>query len=72
MKQPVKITFDVDPKHAPALRSAVQELNDILAKRVESPHRFAKEAALTDALVAVGNLRAAINAVTPTGDPHYV
>jgi hypothetical protein len=67
----ITITFDVSSEHAPALRSAVEELSYILGSRAEGSHSFAKEAAITEAVIAVGALRAAVCRQIPAGDPHY-
>ena len=61
----------IPAEHAPALRSAILELNNELGERVAGAHNFAKEDALTRAVSAVGNLRAAINYVIPEEDPDY-
>lgn len=67
----VRITFEVAEEHAPALRSAVEEISNIIATRLEGAHSYAKEQSLTDAMVCVGTLRAAVNRAIPAGDPFY-
>lgn len=67
-----RITFEVADEHAPALRSAVEELSNLLGTRLEGAHSFAKEQALTDATICVGTMRAAVNRVIAKGDPNYV
>lgn len=57
--------------HAPALRSAIEEISNEVGGRLMGQHAFAKEQALTDAMIGLGVLRAAINKVVPAGDPHY-
>lgn len=67
-----RITFEVADEHAPALRSAVEDFSNILGARLEGAHSFAKEAALTEAVICIGTLRAAVNRAVPKGDPDYV
>lgn len=67
----ITITFSVYEQHAPALRSAVEELGNIIGSRLEGSHSFAREQALTDASIAVHTARAAINKLVPVGDPYY-
>lgn len=67
----VEIVFRVHDEHAPALRSAVEELAGEVAGRLEGMHGFAAEQALTDAAVAVQSLRRAVFAKVPAGNPHY-
>lgn len=66
-----RITFEVADEHAPALRSAVEEFSNILGTRLEGAHSFAKEQALTDAVICVGTMRAAVNRAVPKGDANY-
>lgn len=65
-------TFTISDKHAPALRSAIDELSGLIGSRLEGQHRFAKETALTDAAIGIGKLRASVFAQVPKGDPNYV
>lgn len=65
------ITFAVRRGDAPALRSAVDEMRTMVGGRLEGPSRFAREHALTRAVIALGALGAAVNAVVPKGDPDY-
>lgn len=67
----IRISFEVREEHAPALRSAVEEISNEIGGRLEGPHAFAKEEALTNAAIALGALRAAVNAKVPAGDPYY-
>jgi hypothetical protein len=67
----VKICFDVAPNHAPALRSAVEEIRNEVGGRLEGQHRYAKQDALTYAAVALGSLFAAITRKVTAGDPGY-
>lgn len=64
-------TAEIAAEHAPALRSAIEEIRNELGERVSGAFAFKKEQALTDAVVAVGRLAAAANAVIPEGDPDY-
>lgn len=70
-KRLLTITFQVPDEHGPALRSAIEELSGELGSRVEGPHSFDREDALTKALCAVGILRAAVNTHVPAEDPYY-
>lgn len=65
------ISFEVSTDHAPALKSAVDEISNIIGSRLALSHSFAKEAALTDAAIGVGALRAAVNRVVRRGDSRY-
>lgn len=67
----LRITIEVAPEHAPALKSAVDEISAIIGTRLESPHSFFREQALTSAAICVAGLRAAVNAQVRAGDPHY-
>lgn len=67
----VRIVFDVHLEHAPALRSAIDEISQELGGRLEGPHSFNRESALTDAAIAIGALRRAVFALVPAGHPHY-
>lgn len=67
----VEITIRVYDEHAPAFRSAVEELANEIGGRLEGMHSFAQETALTDALCAVGELKAETFKKIPAGDPHY-
>jgi DNA replication initiation complex subunit (GINS family) len=62
---------EIPSEFGPALRSALEELNNTVGERLASVHKFDREDALTRAATALGTLRAAINAVVPEGDPHY-
>jgi hypothetical protein len=68
----VTISFTVFLEHAPALRSAVDEISNDIGGRLTGSHSFAKEAALTDAAIALAALRKAVFAKVPAGDPFYV
>lgn len=67
-----RITFEVADIHAPALRSAIEEISNEVGGRLTGQHAFAKEQALTDAAIGLGTLRKAINKVVGAGDPNYV
>lgn len=67
----LKITFSVSTEHAPALKSAIDEISNVVGGRLEGAHSFAKEQALTDAAVALGSLRHAIAEKVPKGDAFY-
>ncbi len=63
----VKICFEVADEHAPALRSAIEEIRNEVGGRLEGAHRYAKQDALTYAATALGSLHAAIAKATPCG-----
>jgi hypothetical protein len=67
----IQITCNVQAAHAPALRSALEEITDAIATRVEGKFTTPTEHALTCALVGLGQLRAALYPMVPAGDPHY-
>ncbi len=67
---PAGISVLIADEHAPALRSALEELRNIIGGRIEGVHPFAREDALTRAAVAVGDLAAGFNAIIPA-DPDY-
>jgi hypothetical protein len=67
----ITVTFDIAEAHAPALRSAIEEISDAVATRVEGKFTNATEHALTCALVGLGQLRAALYPQVPAGDPNY-
>ena len=67
----VEIRFRVHDEHAPALRSAVEELTNEVTGRLEGIHSYAQEQSLTDAAVALSALRAAVFEKVPLGDPFY-
>jgi hypothetical protein len=68
---PAGLSFTIAEEHAPALRSALEELRNILGGRLEGVHPFAREDALTRAAAAVGDMAAGFNAIIPAGDPDY-
>ena len=57
--------------HAPALRSAVAEIQDELAERSRGSFRSYREAAITRALSAVTAFAAGLNKVVKKEDPDY-
>jgi hypothetical protein len=69
--QLIRISFDVHTEHAPALRSAVEEISNELGGRLEGMYTFPVEMALTNAVIALGTLRAAVCAKIPAGDANY-
>lgn len=56
----IAVTFTVDEQTLPALYSAVEEISNEVGSRLEAPHRYAREDALTRACRALGPLRAGI------------
>lgn len=77
----LRVSFAVHPAHAPALWSAVEEISNTVATRMESKHDYEVEDTLVRATIALGDLRAAVRrafteyGVTSTeaelGDPMY-
>lgn len=67
----VKITFEIKDEHAPALRSAVDEISNTVGTRMESRYSYDVEDALVRASIALGTLRAAVCEKIPEGDAHY-
>lgn len=67
----LRIEFDIHRADAPALRSAIDEISNEVGGRLEGPHSFATEQALTNAARALGCFRAAVNALVNAGDPDY-
>lgn len=68
MKEFVIRVYD---EHAPAFRSAIEEIAEEIAGRLEGMHSYAQEQALTDALVPLHALRAQVLSSVSAGDPHY-
>jgi hypothetical protein len=69
--QLITISFDVRPEHAPALRSAIDDFTTILGTRMESRYDYEVEDALVRASIAVAQLRAAVFAAVPKGEPKF-
>lgn len=67
----ITIKFEVHEAHAPALRSAVEEISNEIGGRLEGMYTFPQEQALTNAAVALGALRRAVDAKVAAGDPDY-
>jgi hypothetical protein len=67
----IRISFEVHEQHAPAFRSAVEEISNEVGGRLEGPFSYARQDALTAAACALGSLRAATFAAIPAGDPAY-
>lgn len=61
----MKITFEINPKHGPALRALIEEMSRRVGKALEAPALYATEQALTNAAAAVGALRAAVTKALP-------
>ncbi len=62
----MKISIELPHSHGPALRTAIQFLSDEIASKVTSSRNSRHDQALTEALVAVGALRAAVCQVFAT------
>lgn len=67
----IEFTFDIDVAHAPAFKSIVDDMSFRIGTRLEQPHKFARETALTYAAMALGRLRAVVTAQVPMSDPNY-
>jgi hypothetical protein len=67
----IRFSFEIPDKFAPALRSAVEEMSNEIGGRLEGSYAFATETAYTDAVVALGALRAEVNAKVKAGDPNW-
>ncbi|MCC2627770.1 MAG: hypothetical protein K0S14_1420 [Thermomicrobiales bacterium] len=64
-------TAEIPSEFGPALRSALEDLSNIIGERLVGVHKFEREDALTFAATAVGTLRAAVNQIVPEGHPDY-
>lgn len=67
----IVIAFEIPVEIAPAFRSAVDEISNELGERLEGPHSFDREEAITDAVMALGALRAAFFSRVPAGHPRW-
>lgn len=56
----VEITFAVNEDALPSLYSAIEEISNEVGARLEAPHRYEREDALTRAARGLGALRAGI------------
>lgn len=56
----IDVTFRIDEQTLPALYSAIEEISNEVGSRLEAPHRYAREDALTRACRALGPLRAGL------------
>lgn len=56
----IEVRFTVHEETLPALYSAVEEISNSVGTRLEEPHAFKQEDALTRASRALGQLRAGI------------
>lgn len=65
-------TFTVDDVFCTALKSAVDELSELIGEKLEGKQAYDTEQAWTHAAIAVGALRAAVNAQVKCGAKHYV
>ena len=67
----ITFTFSVDEAHAYALYSAIEDISDRVGRRLQDPHRFAQEEALTYAAIALAVLRRTLRQQISSGDPDY-
>ena len=70
-KPALTFTFTVPHEFGSALKSAVDEISETIGGRLEGPHAFAKEGALTKAAAAVAALRASVNQQVKFGSADY-
>ena len=71
VKEPITFTFTVPYEHCAALRSAIDEISNEVGGRLEGPHAYDTEQALTHAACALGALRAEVFRKVPAGSKHY-
>jgi hypothetical protein len=57
----VEVRFSVHEETLPALYSAIEEISNEVGSRLEAPHRYDREDALTHASKALAGLRAGIS-----------
>jgi hypothetical protein len=62
---------EIPVEHAPALRSAIAELRNLLGERSKGTFLFKKEHALSRAIAALGSLAAPLNHVIAEEDRDY-
>ena len=65
------VAVDLPDLHAPAFRSAINEIRDELGGRLAGAHRYDKEDALTRAASAIGRFAGAVNLIIPEGEKDY-
>lgn len=70
-KEAITFCFTVAFEHCSALRSAIDEISGEIGGRLEGPHAYDKEAALTHAAAALGSLRAEVNSKVLSGNKNY-
>lgn len=67
----MKIAFEIKDELAPAFRSAVDEFSSFVGARLTKPHRAPTERAITQAVAAIGALRAAVTQAMPRTSRDY-
>lgn len=65
-------TANIATVHAPATKSALDEIRAELASRLEGQYPFIREQSYTDACVGINALAGALHQVIPAGDARYV
>lgn len=70
-EQLVTITVQIERRFLPATRSALQEMRDTIARRLENAGTYKWEDAQIAAQVGIAAIAAAVNQQTPKGDPSY-
>lgn len=63
--------FEIEQAHAPALRSVIQEMGDMVVSRLSERNTRAQAQAYTAAIVALAHIRAAVFPTIAAGDPNY-
>jgi hypothetical protein len=66
-----RITFEIYTEHAPAFRSAVEQLKNDIGGQLEKKQPYDKDTAYVAASICVSKLLAATVAVVPKADPAY-
>jgi hypothetical protein len=70
-KPALVFTFTIPNEFGPALKSAVDEISETIGARLEGPHAYEKEGALTHAAAAIAALRASVNQQVKRGSAAY-
>ena len=65
------ILVKIPDAHAPAFRSAIEEIRNEIGGRLEGMFPYDKEKALTAASISLGAFAGALNQVVTKEDPNY-
>jgi hypothetical protein len=63
--------FEIQEDHCPALRSVIQEMGDMIVRRLGGKNTPLEERAFTAAVVALAHIRATVFPAVAAGDPNY-